>query len=63
MSEQNDCEEQGFSRIEDGCFACAPTFVDGQPVRPRIEPRGAWLCCVKCGGSYGPAPELEENHG
>jgi hypothetical protein len=63
---ENDCEDQGFTRIEDGCFACLPTFdKKGQPVRPKLiqqkSPSNASLAgggplywvCSKCGGYYG----------
>lgn len=56
MSEQNDCEDQGFSDISAGCNACAPEFVNGKPVYPKILPDGPWLKCVKCKGSYGSNP-------
>lgn len=43
----------GYSNFVDGCNVCPTKFVDGKPVRERIEPRGKWMCCVRCGGSYG----------
>lgn len=62
---ENDCEDQGFSRIEDGCLACLPEFVGGKPIYPKLvrqkspsnsSLRGGgplyWVC-PKCGGYYG----------
>ena len=52
------CEDQGFTRIEDGCFVCLPDFdANGKPVRPKIVKRRergltVWAC-VRCGGNYG----------
>lgn len=60
MIADNDCEDQGFTRIEDGCYHCLPTFVGGKPVRTpmvRVERFGHWYWqCPKCLGYYGPAP-------
>lgn len=64
---ENDCEEVGFTSMADGCFACPPLrWEGGQPVRPAIVQRGQWMCCERCGGSYGPAPSSthkEPSHG
>lgn len=66
---ENDCEDQGFSRIEDGCLACLPEFVNRKPVYPKLEKRergGAWWwICPKCEGSYGAArsPRRTEGRG
>jgi ribosomal protein L37AE/L43A len=55
----DDCEDQGFSRIEDGCYACPPEWTPGAttPTRPKLEPmhRGgkSYWTCVKCGDNYG----------
>jgi hypothetical protein len=54
---EEDGLDVGYSSIEDGCMACAPTFIDGEPVYPSIKPQGRWLRCVKCGGGYGPVPD------
>jgi hypothetical protein len=55
----NDCEDQGFTRISEGCFRCLPTFVEGKPVRQpleRFERNGRWYWrCPKCEGYYGDA--------
>lgn len=48
--------DQGYSSFADGCNVCPTEFVDDKPVRQRIEPRGQWMCCVKCGGNYGEVP-------
>ena len=54
---ENDCEDQGFTRLEDGCFVCLPDFVRGKPVRQKLvklQRNGSWWwVCEKCGGSYG----------
>lgn len=63
---ENDCEDQGFTRIKDGCFKCLPTFdAKGRPVRPKfIKQRSTsnaslpgggplyWVC-PQCGGYHG----------
>lgn len=56
MSVEEDSLDVGFTTYDYGCNVCPTKFVDGKPVRVRIEPRGRWMCCVKCGGSYGEAP-------
>lgn len=53
---EEDGHDVGFTTFDYGCTYCLPDFVDGKPVRQRIEPRGKWMCCVKCGGSYGEVP-------
>ena len=58
MYVENDCEDQGFTKLSDGCFACLPDFDKrGKPVRPKIvkkRERGFLLwACEKCGGNYG----------
>ena len=55
---ENDCEDQGFTKLSDGCFVCLPDFDRrGKPVRPKIvkrKERGFLLwACEKCGGNYG----------
>lgn len=61
---ENDCEDQGFTRLEDGCYnwSCR-TFVDGKVVRQQLVKRqhyGEWFWeCPKCRGSYGSAPTGE----
>lgn len=53
----DDCEDQGFSLISEGCFKCLPTFENGQPVRQQlaqVEHYGKlWWECPICHGSYG----------
>jgi hypothetical protein len=50
FSGETDCEDQGFSRIEDGCLACLPSFPDGKtPVYPKLVKRRRlgktwWYC-------------------
>ena len=58
MFVENDCEDQGFTDLKDGCFVCLPDFDRrGKPVRPKIvkkRERGYLLwACEKCGGNYG----------
>jgi hypothetical protein len=62
MLTENDCEDTGWSRIEDGCmnWKCQ-TWEPGAktPTHPKLEKQerhGAlfWVC-PKCGGSYGHA--------
>lgn len=54
---ENDCEDQGFTKISEGCFKCLPTFENGQPMRQKlvqVERRNVWYWeCPKCQGSYG----------
>jgi hypothetical protein len=59
MPVEEDALDVGFTTYDYGCNACPTKFEDGQPVRERIEPRGKWMCCVKCGGSYGSVPVAE----
>jgi predicted SprT family Zn-dependent metalloprotease len=49
-------DDVGFTTFDYGCNACPTKFVNGKSVRERIEPRGRWMCCVRCGGSYGEVP-------
>lgn len=53
---ENDCEDQGFTRILDGCFNFkCQTWAPGtdRPTRPQlVEQRGFWVC-PSCQGSYG----------
>jgi len=62
MLVENDCEDQGFTRIEDGCFnsRCLEWVGRGnnaKPVRPKLEKRQRngswWWICPKCEASYG----------
>jgi hypothetical protein len=55
LTTENDCEDQGFALISEGCNECA--FWEGDTrIRPPIKDRGdGFLCCVKCGASYGQA--------
>jgi antirestriction protein len=60
----NDCEDQGFSLISEGCFCCLPfAFLDGKPVRQqleRFERNGIWYWrCPKCEGYYGECSEAD----
>ena len=54
---ENDCEDQGFSRLSDGCTACPPAFENGKPVYPTLVKREhagqMWWCCPNGHGSYG----------
>jgi hypothetical protein len=66
VTSENDCEDQGFTRIADGCFVCLPTFdAKGRSVRPKFvkqkSPSNASLAgggplywvCPKCRSYYG----------
>jgi hypothetical protein len=65
-----DHEDQGYTRIKDGCFSCRPTFdAKGRPVRPKIVRiyneairRWCWICS-KCGVSYGLIPKMQSEKG
>lgn len=67
MPVENDCEDQGFTRIEDGCYnwKCATWRPLAEVAdRPKLViqeyPAGSgkyWWNCPKCGGSYGEAPK------
>lgn len=69
MIADNDCEDQGFSLISEGCFRCLPTFVDRKPVRQqleRFERNGIWYWrCPKCEGYYGECSQSDarDEHG
>ena len=62
MPVENDCEDQGYTRIEDGCYVCAPSFDhQGKPVRVKFEQKDIrgkkyWVC-PKCHGNYGEVRE------
>lgn len=50
----DDCEDQGFSNIEQGCLRWECQTWDGDtPVHPKLfkNDRGFWTC-PKCGGNY-----------
>jgi len=57
---ENDCEDVGWSRIEDGClrFVCQ-TWEPGAttPTHSKLEKQERnghlWWICPKCGYSYG----------
>ena len=59
---ENDCEDQGFTRIDQGCFnwKCF-TWERGadRPTRPKLvkkKQQGVWFwVCPKCDGYYGDA--------
>lgn len=60
MGVETDCEDQGFSRLSDGCLACLPTFPDGKKaVYPKLVKREVngswWWYCPNGHGSYGAA--------
>lgn len=68
---ENDCEDQGFSRISDGClkFECQTWKGIGnnaKPVHPalvKVERYGKWWwTCPKCQGSYGEARAPSEGN-
>ncbi len=56
----HDCEDQGFSRLSDGCLRTeCQTWEPGatRPTHPQLvavtRHGGTWWCCPKCHGSYG----------
>lgn len=57
---ENDCEDQGFSLLSEGClrFECQ-TWEPGakKPTHPQLvkvrKNGGIWWCCPKCEASYG----------
>ena len=57
IDDSADCEDQGFSAIEDGCQVCVIGFAHGRAIHPKFikERRYGtlfWKCPV-CGGSFG----------
>lgn len=67
MIVENDCEDQGMTKISDGCFQCPPKVVNGGSKYGRLvrrkfvkrqNPAGSgnwWWYCEGCKGYYGPA--------
>lgn len=46
---ENDCEDQGYGLLSDGCTRCP-----GKPQLIQITRHGGtWWCCPNCLGSYG----------
>jgi hypothetical protein len=45
---ENDCEDQGFSRIRDGCTQCRVALLPTEG-----HAGGWWWSCPRCRGSYG----------
>ena len=61
---ENDCEDQGFGRISDGCATCTTgAFANGRAVHITLEKQsyngGTWWTCPKCGSSYGAVLESQ----
>jgi len=59
---ENDCEDQGFTRIDQGCFNWKCFTWEqgaGKPTRPKLVQQrhyGVWFwVCPKCDGYYGEA--------
>lgn len=55
---ENDCEDQGVTKISDGCtnWKCAEwDRLTETKIRPALVKRGGFWVCPKCGGGYGPA--------
>lgn len=58
LAPETDCEDQGFSRISDGClkFECQ-RWRNNKPTHPRlikVRRYGTqWWTCPRCKGSYG----------
>lgn len=53
---ENDCEEQGFSRLSDGClkWECQTWGIGAtKPTHPQLVERDGYWVCPKCGASYG----------
>jgi hypothetical protein len=49
----DDCEDQGGAPT-DVCIKFQCQFWDGDKlVKPKLEKRGKYWCCPKCGASYG----------
>jgi len=64
---EHDCEEQGFSQIEDGCLRTeCQTWEPGatKPTHPKLVKRERhgrlWWTCPSCNGSYGDAGQSTE---
>jgi hypothetical protein len=53
FSEQDDCEDQGFGTIADGCGNCA-VWVGSVRYPKALKPIDGFWKCDSCGGSYGP---------
>lgn len=53
---ENDCEDQGFSLLSEGClkFECQ-TWRRGatRPDHPQLVKRNGFWVCPRCGASYG----------
>lgn len=46
---ENDCEDQGYGLLSDGCIKCP-----GHPQLIQITRHGGtWWCCPNCLASYG----------
>lgn len=53
---ENDCEDQGFTLITDGCFMTkCQVWEKGahRPSRPQLIERNGFYVCPTCSGSYG----------
>ena len=50
-----------YTDLRDGCYACGPDHSNGSK-RPRLVPRGQWIVCEKCGGSYADATPENVRH-
>lgn len=58
--DENDCEDQGFTAISEGCFQwqCLSYNRETHSMdRPALVKRGGQWVCPKCGGFYGPVGE------
>lgn len=55
---ENDCEDQGFALLSDGCRSCQYWEPEKSvPTRPQLvkveRHGGVWWCCPRCHASYG----------
>ena len=49
---ENDCEDQGFGLLSDGCVCCG-NAQKKQPLEKTTTSSGTWWMCPKCHASYG----------
>lgn len=56
---EEDGQDVGFTSYDYGCNVCPNKgwTADGKPIRYAIVKRGNLMCCERCGGCYGSAPD------